>query len=78
MGSTNDYLRRLAEHNNIKYPEAFTSRGIPWVLHHLIKCQSSEQAYAIESHIKTMRSIKYIKNLALYPEIIEKLKERFH
>jgi putative endonuclease len=76
-GSTDNFTRRFEEHNNGKHADSFTLRGIPWILHHLIKCRTSEQAYKIEKHIKSMRSTVYIKNLKIYPEIIERLKERY-
>ena len=31
-GTTDDFERRLAEHNSNKYDDGFTSRGIPWEL----------------------------------------------
>ena len=34
------------------------------------------QAFQIESHIKRMKSSKYIRNLAQYPEMRDKLIEK--
>lgn len=42
-----------------------------------LECNSRNQAIRIENHIKGMKSRKYIKNLALFPNISEKLLERF-
>ena len=36
-----------------------------------------KQARNIESHIKKMKSKVYIENLVKYPEIIERLKEKY-
>ena len=77
IGSTDDVSRRITEHNNIKYKNKFTSRGIPWSLFYEITCQSSRQAYKIEKHIKAMHSKKYIQNLINYPEISEKLLDKY-
>ena len=77
-GSTDDVQRRLIEHNEGKYGGSFTSKGMPWVLFLTIEGLSSAQAYGIESHIKRMKSRKYIENLKEHPTIIEKLNLVFH
>jgi putative endonuclease len=61
----------------LHYKDAFTSRGVPWVLYLSIDGLLSEKAYQIERHIKKMKSKKYIENLKSYPEIIIKLKEQY-
>jgi len=33
IGTTDDVPKRLIEHNNLHYKDAFTSRGLPWVLY---------------------------------------------
>jgi putative endonuclease len=43
----------------------------------LLECKSKLQAFKIESHIKRMKSKKYIKNLSLYPEMRQKLLDRY-
>ena len=73
IGTTDDVPNRLIEHNNLYYKDAFTSRGVPWVLYLSIDGLLSEKAYQIERHIKKMKSKKYIENLKSYPEIIIKL-----
>lgn len=75
IGTTDDFLRRLNEHNSLIRKDSFTWRGRPWVKFLAIEELSSQQAYCIEAHIKKMKSSKYIENLLKYPEIIEKLKE---
>jgi putative endonuclease len=77
IGTTDDVPNRLLEHNNLHYKNAFTSRGVPWVLYLSIDELSSEKAYFIEQHIKKMKSKKYIENLKSYPEIIIKLKAQY-
>ncbi|MBL7914958.1 MAG: GIY-YIG nuclease family protein [Bacteroidia bacterium] len=77
VGTTDDFVKRLAEHNDLKHPGSFTSRGIPWESYLLIDDLHSEQGYQIEEHIKNMHSKNYIQNLKRYPEMIEGLKNRF-
>ncbi len=77
VGSTDDVDKRLKQHNSIHYENAFTYRGIPWELFHTIPDLESRQAYNIEEHIKNMKSKIYIKNLKQFPEMNEKLKEKY-
>ena len=77
IGTTDDFEKRLFEHNNGIYAESYTYRGIPWTKHFVINHLTSKTAYAIEKHIKSMKSSKYIENLIKYPEIIEKLKYKY-
>jgi putative endonuclease len=69
---------RVLEHNDAKFEDAFTKRDRPWVLHFQIICKSEKQARGIEAHIKKMKSRKYIDNLLIYPEIVEKLLVKFN
>lgn len=64
---------RLQEHNQIKFPDAYTRKGIPWEMFFVIECKSFNQAKAIEIHIKKMKSTRYLQNLKRYPEISENL-----
>jgi putative endonuclease len=58
-----------------EHPESrkYTYRADDWVLFYKIECKSKAQAFAIESHIKRMKSKIYIENLRKYPEISERL-----
>jgi putative endonuclease len=75
VGTTDDVERRLQEHNEGTYKDAFTSKGIPWVIFLTIDQLNSGQAYQIERKIKSQKSSRYIQNLRKYPEMIEKLKD---
>jgi putative endonuclease len=77
IGSSDNFLKRLEEHNDIKYEDAFTAKGIPWELFFVINCNSSTQAYQIEKHIKNMKSTNYTRNFLKYPEIADKLIEKY-
>ena len=75
-GSSSNFELRKTFHDN---PEArkFTARAKDWELFLKIDCDSKQQAISIEKHIKNMKSSKYIKNLVIYPEIIQRLKEKY-
>jgi putative endonuclease len=72
-GTTDNFSKRLNEHNAAMYNDAFTVNGIPWITHIVIDNLSSKQALNIERHIKKMKSQQYIQNLLIYPDIIQKL-----
>ena len=75
-GYTTNLDVRMALHNN---PAAgkFTAKADDWELVFEISCKDQTQALAIEKHIKLMKSKVYIENLIKYPEITEKLKNKY-
>lgn len=73
IGETFDVATRLQRHNSDYYENKYTSKGQPWELFLKIDYQDKKQALKIEQHIKRMKSKNYIKNMILYPEIVEKL-----
>ena len=76
MGNTDiSPNERLQQHNDKQHENAFITRGIPWKLFLYFEFK---QARKIETHIKKMKSKKYIRNLTQYPEIIDKLKEKYN
>ena len=77
IGQAIDPEERLVEHNEGKYENAFTCKANDWVMFHTVCCKSRSQAIKIESHLKKMKNRKYYINLTLYPEISEKLLERY-
>ena len=77
IGTTNNVARRLEQHNKQEFPDSFSAKGIPWELKFVIGGLNSTQAFAIEKHIKKMKSVVFIDNLIRYPEIVEKLKHKF-
>ncbi|MBR9920412.1 MAG: GIY-YIG nuclease family protein [Bacteroidetes bacterium] len=68
---------RLHRHNTDYYEKKYTRRGKPWKLYVEMPCGSRQQAMDVEQHIKQMKSRKYIENLNKYPEMREKLLERY-
>jgi putative endonuclease len=78
VGITQDSIEnRLLKHNTGSYGNHFTSQANDWTIYLVIPCDSLSQSMKIEKHIKKMKSKKYIQNLRLYPEITEKLKEKY-
>ena len=75
IGETVDIEKRIKEHNTNFYNKSFTTKAKDWKLFLLIDCKDRVQARKVETHIKKMKSKKYIQNLVKYPEIIEKLKK---
>ena len=69
--------KRLKQHNQACNPGSYTTKGIPWSLYLVLKCISREQARKVELHIKKMKSKKYIQNLRQYPEMRQRLLNRF-
>ena len=78
IGETVDIEDRLKQHNSSFYDSAFTKKASDWILYHFIDCVNREQARKIEAHIKKMKSKAYIQNLKKYPEITDKLKNKYH
>ncbi|MDX5337442.1 MAG: GIY-YIG nuclease family protein [Cyclobacteriaceae bacterium] len=77
IGQTEDIGRRLIEHNNHLFPHGSTKFTNDWEVFFLINCSSRTQAIKIETHLKKAKNRTYLKNLMMYPEISEKLKEKY-
>ena len=69
--------QRLEKHRRGTYSSSFTHTADDWELFFEITCDCNSQALAIEKHIKSMKSRKYLENLKKYPEITEKLKKLY-
>ena len=76
IGTTDDVVRRLEEHNNAFYEDAYTSKGIPWNLLLSIVCDSSSEAYRLKAFIKRMKSRKFIEKLLVDPELVKSIRYR--
>jgi len=77
IGFTSDFDTRLDFHLNSDVQRKFTHKANDWTTFLKIECQSKKQALAIENHIKKMKSKVYVENLLVYPEIINKLLEKY-
>jgi putative endonuclease len=76
IGFTQNLDLRLEFHKNSD-GRKFTAKAKDWKLFFRIDCNSKAQGLCIESHIKKMKSKKYIENLKQYPEMVYKLKKRY-
>lgn len=68
---------RLKQHNSGHYHNSFTKIAYDWSLQLVLYCDDLKHAKLVENHIKSMKSKKYIQNLLKYPEMQEKLLDRF-
>ena len=77
IGSTENLQNRLRIHNEGGYIGSSTKKANDWKVYFYIECSSRSQAENIEKHIKRMRTRIYYRNLTIYPEMSEKLLERY-
>ena len=77
IGQTTDLCQRLSWHNSHEFKGSFTIQASDWRLFFKLECSSSEQALKIEQHIKRNRNRKYYLNLSRYPDVSEKLLEKY-
>lgn len=76
-GSCKDLSYRKEQHIKKEMINSFTSKADDWELFFFKDELEYQQARLIETHIKNMKSSTYIANLKKYPEIFEKLKEKY-
>lgn len=76
IGYTSNLDLRLEFHRNAPQNK-FTANANDWTLFFNFKCNNKTQALFVEKHIKNMKSKKYIENLIVYPEIIDKLLTKY-
>ena len=79
IGSTTETVsERLEKHLSEFYSGFhFTHAANDWIIFFSIKCQNINQAKGIEAHIKRMKTKKYIDDLKRYPEIVQRLLEKY-
>jgi putative endonuclease len=76
-GSCLDLEARLIDHKNKTFRNSYTANADDWELYFSINDLDYSVARKIETHIKSMKSKKYIENLKQYPEMIEMLIIKF-
>ena len=69
IGTTDDFNKRLEEHNNAFYPNAYTRKGEPWILKKCFYCEFSKEAYFMERFIKRMKSRDFIEKIINDPSL---------
>ena len=77
IGSTKDQEQRLEYHLNKEFASSFTAKYTDWELFLSIEITNNTIARKIESHIKKMKSRTYLLNLKKYPEMVEKLIQKY-
>ena len=77
IGSCLNFEERLNEHNQGKYNKSYTAKTDEWILFYRLDELNADTARKIEQHVKRMKSKNYIFNFKKYPEISEKLIERY-
>ncbi|MDP3145946.1 MAG: GIY-YIG nuclease family protein [Bacteroidota bacterium] len=77
VGSCLDLEQRLLDHKNKLYSNSYTKVTDDWLLYFERSALDGLIARKIETHIKSMKSKKYIENLKTYPEMIQKLVIKF-
>jgi putative endonuclease len=66
-----------SDHLNKTYKNAYTKRAEDWEIFLTIECEARTQAIKVESHIKSMKSARYIKSLKGNPVKIQSLLDPF-
>jgi putative endonuclease len=77
IGQTENLDVRKGWHDEKIFKGNFTVQANDWVVFFSLDCISRKQSVNIESHIKRMKSKKYIQDLLRYPVIIENLKAKY-
>jgi putative endonuclease len=77
VGSCLNIVERLEQHNTHVFQVGFTHRANDWEVYYSKEITSQDLARKIETHIKAMRSRVYYQNLLKYPEIMDKLIEKY-
>ena len=77
VGSCKELTERFNEHLSEHFPGAFTGITKDWNLYFSIDHLDSFEARKIETHIKKMKSRKYIENLKRYPDLAERLIKKY-
>jgi putative endonuclease len=60
-----------------EFPKSFTAKYSDWELFYEIQNLTITTARKIETHIKKMKSRKYLENIKAYPEISPKLIQKY-
>ncbi len=77
IGSCDDLSFRIEQHLNKEFLGGFTAKVDDWKLFYFKDGLTYIQARNIETHLKKMRNKTYYINLKKYPNIMEKLIEKY-
>ena len=76
-GSCDNLDYRIEQHLNKDFIKSFTAKTDDWELFFFVDHLQYVQARLIEDHLKKMKSKVYIQNLKKYPEIMQKLIDKY-
>jgi putative endonuclease len=77
IGKTYELEQRLLYHNTAELNKGASKQGIPWQYYFTLEVPTYALAGKLEMHIKGMKSREYCMNLVKYPEISQKLIEKY-
>jgi len=77
VGSCLILEERVNQHKSNKFDDGFTAKADDWEVFFSIPDLEYKQARDIESHIKKMKSKKYVLDLKKYKEMSGKLIEKY-
>ena len=78
IGATSETVQeRFNRHIQGLYDHKYTALAKDWEVFLTIECTTTKQAFAIEAHIKRMKSRKYVGNLKRYPGMIKSLLNKY-
>ncbi|TND04270.1 MAG: putative endonuclease [Bacteroidetes bacterium] len=77
IGSCQNLEERIRQHKDKNFETAYTRQVDDWDLFFCINNLEYQQARSIESHIKNMKSRKYLHDLKQYPDMSVKLADRY-
>ncbi len=78
IGSCHSLTERFRQHKEEVFKGSFTEKSNDWEIFYFLEDLAYSQAREIESHIKKMKSKKYIEDLKRYPEMAEKVKALYN
>ncbi len=77
IGSCLNLVERLKQHNDHTFDKSFTRRAKDWKIFFRMDNLTHSESLQIEQHLKKMKSRKYLNNLSLYPEMKDKLYQKY-
>ncbi|MEJ1221706.1 GIY-YIG nuclease family protein [Sediminicola sp. 1XM1-17] len=77
IGKTFDLEQRIMYHNTEELNEGTSKSGIPWEYFFTMEVKSYFLAGKLEKHLKEVYSKEYYMDLVKYPEISQKLIEKY-
>ena len=77
IGFTSNLEVRMNFHFNDTQVRKYTKKANDWEEFLKMECETKRQAMGVENHVKRMKSRVYIQNLKKFPEMRQKLIEKY-